>query len=383
MKPLHRILMAVEPGKDGVFAVVRDLVRWLHFQHPEIEVDLAYSSCRQLGGADVLAEEVDRHGGDAVDLAVSNAPELGDIAAAAKIRSLVRRRKPQVVHCHSSKAGALCRMLALAGRFPPVIYTPHAYYGVGRAGGGKEALYNGIERFLGRVGITACCSPDEKAFAEEVLHLDPSRLVVVNNGVDTDVFSPASPDGKAALREKLGIPVEGRLLVTIGRDSPQKNYDPLYAALGRVLTPDSDVRFAHAGEGSGERCASLPTTARERSHAFCHLENPQDLLRSADAFILTSLYEGLSLSMLEALSCGLQLILTDAPGLRTIRGMGFDSVIWLPDPGVLTVGDVETAIRQGIANASTPDLKQRDLAIREFDQRRQFGKLVELYREVA
>lgn len=382
MKPLHRILMAVEPGKDGVFAVVRDLVRWLHFQHPEIEVDLAYSSRRQLGGADALAEEVERHGGEAVDLEVSNAPEFGDFVAAARIRSLVRRRRPQVVHCHSSKAGALCRLLAMAGGFPPVIYTPHAYYGVARAGGVKEMFYNGIERVLGRVGITACCSPDEKAFAMEVLHIDPSRLVVVNNGIDTDVFSPATPDEKVALREKLGIPVDGKLLVTVGRDSPQKNYEPLYAALGRVLSADCGIRFAHAGEGAEERRAALPVAAVKRVRAFNHLKAPQDLLRAADGFILTSHYEGLSLSMLEALSCGLRLILTDVPGLRTVRKMGLDSVIWLPGsaPGAT---DVEKAIREWREMAAESDPRQRELAIREFDQRRQFEKLVELYRIVA
>lgn len=383
MNSLRRILIALEPGKDGVFAVVRDFVRYLHFEHPEIEVDLAYSSRRQLGGADVLAGEVRRHGGEAIDLAVSNAPEPGDFLAAAKLRSLIRRRKPQLVHGHSSKAGALCRLLALEPGFPPMVYTPHAYYGAGCAGGGKEAVYNAIERFLGRVGITACCSADEAAFARDVLHLDPKRVVVINNGIDTNIFAPASAGEKLSLRERLGIPPDGRLLVTIGRDSAQKNYGPLYATLNGLFTAGASFRFAHAGEGSIERREGLSAAARERAHAFRHLETPQDLMRAADGFILPSLYEGLSLSMLEALSCGVRLILTDAPGLRNIQGMGFDSIRWLPAPQVLKVSDVESALRDWEVGNVTVDLRQRERAIEHFDQRRQFEKLIDLYRSLV
>ncbi len=382
MSELRRVLVASEPGKDGVFVVVRNLVRHLHRVHPGLTVDLAWSSRREFGEAAALAEEVRARGGEAVDLRVSNAPEPEDLGAARKILSLVRRRRPQVVHAHSSKAGALCRGLALLPGFPPVVYTPHAYYGVARRGGKKELFYNAIEAVLGHVGITACCSTDEYAFARDVLKIPSARLATIPNGVDTARFAPVDSAGKRELRAELGIPPDGRLLVSVGRHTPQKNYAPLYEALARALPAHPEMRFAHAGEGSVELAAGLPARARSRATAFPYLEAPQKLLRAADGFILTSRYEGLSLSMLEALSCGLPAILTDVPGLKVIRGLGFRWTHWLPRPD--EAPDFPASIEQGIAEwlagEPGPIEAQRALVRERFDQSVNFEKMVALYR---
>ena len=381
MTPLHRILLASEPGKSGVFVVVRDLVRYLHREHPGITVDLAYSSRRQLGEVDVLAAEVRARGGATLDLLVGNGPELADFDAARRLLALVWDRRPQVVHAHSSKAGALCRGLALLPGFPPVIYTPHAYYGIARRGGAKEFVFNTIERIFGRAGITACCSEDERAFAIEVLKLPASRLVTAINGIDTHLFAPASSSEKAALRAQLGIPPDGRLLVTTGRRCAQKNYEPLYAAVDRALAAHPGFRFAHAGEGALELAAGLEPVHRTRVHAFDHLAEPQLLMRAADGFVLTSRYEGLSLSMLEALCCGTPTLLTDVPGLKTIREMGFRWTRWLPAPdGAEFAEAVEAGILAWLDTEPGVLEEQRALAVECFDQATQFEKLIALYR---
>jgi glycosyltransferase involved in cell wall biosynthesis len=382
MSDLRRLLIVSEPGKDGVFVVVSDLIRHLHSCHSEITVDLAYSTRRELGGATELAREVREHGGEAIDLHISNSPEPADIPAARAILSLVRRRRPQVIHAHSSKAGALCRMLGMLPGFPPVVYTPHAYYGVARKGGAREMIFNAIEAVCGRVGITACCSSDERRFAADVLKIPPSRLVTIFNGVNVGKFFPADEAEKQALRAELGIPPDGRLLVTVGRDTPQKNYTPLYAALGRILASCPEMRFAHAGEGSVERVAALPEAARQRAHPFNYLAAPQKLMRAADGFILPSLYEGFSLSMIEALSCGTPTILSDAPGLQAIRELGFRWTIWLPAPGDNEefVDAVKKGIADWLAGEAGPIAAQRALTCERLNQTNELEKMVELYR---
>ncbi len=107
--PINRVLQVVEPGVDGVFRHVEGLVDYLHAR--DVSVDLAFSSRRGSDRLTRLVERVRERGGEALDLQVGNAPEPGDLAAVLSLVRAIRRRKPSVIHAHSSKAGALVRML--------------------------------------------------------------------------------------------------------------------------------------------------------------------------------------------------------------------------------------------------------------------------------
>ena len=379
---MKRVLIISEPGRDGVFVFVDGLIRHLHEKHPGIGVDLLYSSARPGPALPGLLAEVAARGGIARDLAVGNAPQPRDVRAWLMILQCVRERRPDIVHAHSSKAGALARIAGLFPGFPPVLYAPHAYYGMPCLGGIKERLYNGIESVLGRTSTTHNTSGDERQFAFGRLRLPPRSLVLIQNGVDVGRYAPADPEARRESRERLGLPPEAPVLVTVGRVSTQKNYALLYQALDRFL-PGSGVFFAHAGAGSTGMRASLSQPARERSVCWEHLDEIEVLLRAADAFVLTSLYEGLSLSMLQALACGLSPILSDVLGHRTLAKLGFQDIRWvaLSSPSPLSsllsaLGSWAAAPRENLAG-------QRRLALNFFDQSVQYEKVVRLYGHLA
>ena len=378
--------MICEPGIDGVFFIVNAIVRQILEKHPEITVDLAYSSRRSGEGLWDLIREMENHGGKTIDLKVGNAPSPADFRAMVQLLRFTRERGHQLVHAHSSKAGALARIarLIVPRSFPPVLYTPHAYYGMARLGGVKERSFDFIESVLGRIETTVCTSQDERDFALQELHLPASRVCVIDNGIDTDLFSPADQQIKSDARKTLSLPSSGKLLVTIGRDSMQKNYAPLYGALNTLL-PESSWDFSHAGAGSfGLRNILLPQ-ARKHCFAFEYLSTIPLLLKAADGFIMTSRYEGLSLAMLQAMSTGLPMILTDAPGFRFLKGIGFDQITWLPDPEKKP--SIEENIREALqAWSEQPTeilLSQRELVCRHFSQPVQIEKLISLYEKSA
>lgn len=379
-----RLLLVSEPGRDGAFTVVRSLVRHIHAKHSEVSLDLAYSSCRASAPLDELVHEVTARGGKVVDLRVANAPQKADFLAVKKLLRLVQERRPALVHAHSSKAGALVRLCAFIPRFPRVLYTPHAYYGMARTGGCKERLFNLLESVIGYIGQTQNCSEEERDFALKTLRLPAAKLRVINNGVDVSRFAPANGSEKAFARAALSLPAAGRLLVTVGRDSSQKNFQPLYQALDRVL-PETNWRFAHAGAGSQRLRHCLRETAARKCHAFEFLPDSSVLLKAADAFIMPSRYEGLSLSMLEALSCGLFMILTEAPGLRVLRTMGFQGMHWLPDPATQPSisPHIESALRQWMPPSAEERVLQLRLAHEFFTEERQMEKIVALYQRLT
>jgi glycosyltransferase involved in cell wall biosynthesis len=386
MKDLRHVLVVSEPGKDGVFDYVRQLVRHLHAHHPGVTVDLAYSSRRAGDSLPAFVESIGAHGGEAVDLQIGNAPAPGDFLAARLILDLVRRRRPQVVHANSSKAGGLVRLLALKPGFPPTIYTPHAYYGVAGKHTPAVLVYNAIEAVLGHVGIATPCSTDEMRFARGTLYLPPSRLRLVNNGIDVARFRPPTVAEKAAARVEFGLPAEGTVLCSVGRDNPQKNYRALYAALDRLL-PEArpPLWFVHAGAGAGDLGRTLSPAAQKRFLSFEYTGAIERLLRASDAFILTSRYEGLSFGMLQALATGLKMFLTRVPGNRCVDDYGFSGVGWI-EPAKNTERQaalIETVLGPWMAAPAPGDPNQVTRARALFDGERQLEEMVQLYRERA
>lgn len=376
---LKRLLMVTEPSRNGVFAYVADLIRHAHRHHPEIIVDLAYSSRRSGKQLPQIIQEIEERGGQTVDLEIGNAPRLADFRAALRLRRLILHTRPNLIHAHSSKAGALCRILRQLHLpcVPPVVYTPNAYFGMGQSKG--RFLFNWIESWLGGTGITINCSSDERAFGLKKLSLKPRRLALIYHGVDQTRFFPSDAAAKKLLRRNFGLPEEKPILLTVGRDSAQKNYPPLYAALNQLLNNNAPpFFFAHAGAGSTALRALLEPDAQRHVFAFEHVAAMPDMLRAVDGFILTSRYEGLSFAVLEAISSNLKLFLTQAPGSFCLKKIGFDEIEWMPSNP--QPGDVVTALKKwGTACSLAPSPNQLQRARQWIDLPVQMEKTFHLY----
>lgn len=156
------------------------------------------------------------------------------------------------------------------------------------------------------------------------------RVRVFPNAVRVDLFPPACAEEKAALRTRAGLPGSGPLLLAVGRNHPQKDYPTLLAAFNELLLTRPDASLVIAGRdvpALREMADSMGTGAKvflfECAPGWVpgtppRLPPPElvDLYRAADVFVMSSLLEGFSTALLEAMATGLSVAATDAPGIR-------------------------------------------------------------------
>jgi glycosyltransferase involved in cell wall biosynthesis len=226
------------------------------------------------------------------------------VAAARALRRLVRQRRPDVVHLHSSFAGAV-GAFALRGR-APLVYTPHAYSFARTDGPGRRAAYRGVEWTVARrCDIVAAVSEDEARLARTVLRAP--RVTVVTNGI-RDLDPGALP----------GVPARAApVVVAAGRIGAQRRPTSTARVLSAVAATGARVAWiggAPAGEDAPLRAAGIPVTG--------WLPRPEalDRLAGATVYLHWSAWDGQSLTMLEALARDVVVVASDIPANREVVG---------------------------------------------------------------
>lgn len=373
-----RIMLVSEPGVDGVFRHVEALARFLLARGHR--VDLGYSDVRGSDRLKELVATIAAAGGRTLNFSTGNAPSPRDLPALLRLRRFVSATRPDVIHAHSSKAGALVRVLPLLGVRARLFYTPHAYYGMGAPTGGKAKFFGMIERALGGVGTTFTLSGCELAHAEKTLRVARKHLRLIPNPVDTHHFTPPSREPRRRLREELGLPDDALLLGCVGRFSFQKDPLTLYRSFAVALRRVKNLWLYHLGTGElVDDCNRLAVElgVGNRSIRRDYLSDPLPFYHAIDAAILTSRYEGLSFAVLEALACDLPVILSEAPGNLDFLKMGL-SHCW---PAVVANPELTAqAIESWAADrTSKRPSNHRATAEGRFSQETCFGAVVEEY----
>ncbi|MGD9547287.1 MAG: glycosyltransferase [Candidatus Krumholzibacteriia bacterium] len=198
-------------------------------------------------------------------------------------------------------------------------------------------------------------------------------VAVVRNGVVLP--EPVEPEERERLREGFGIPRDAILVAAVGRLAPQKNFPTLLTAQARLRAAQVDARCIIAGEG--ELRDDLEAQADRLGLAGVaslagNLGRVDDLLRAADIFCMPSLWEGLPMALLEAMSHGLPIAAADIDGVREVLGSDRAGLMHVP-------GDAEGLARDLGRLARDGDLRRRlgaearVIVARDFD----FGRTVD------
>jgi glycosyltransferase involved in cell wall biosynthesis len=158
----------------------------------------------------------------------------------------------------------------------------------------------------------------------------PERISTVHNGIE--LASAGSVDGRK-LRRELGFADSDLLIGAVGRMAPQKGFVYLLRAMPRVLEAVPAARLLLAGEGpllDELEDEARQSGAGDRIHFLGFRRDIPELLAAFDVFALPSLWEGLSISLIEALAAGKAIVTTDIDGNREVVEHGETALVAPP-----------------------------------------------------
>ena len=229
--------------------------------------------------------------------------------------ALIRRERPDVVHAHMPISGFLSRLAARVAGVPKIAYTCHGY------------LFNQEGSWLRRIGgfamewiggrltdVYMTVSRDEAGDARRLwIH---RGAVAIGNGRSPMQFRP-NQAARAQLRAAMGVAPDTVAVVIVSRVVAPKGYIELLAAMRDVpaeLWVVGDRLPSDRGEDLAPYFARFAETGRLRQLGY--RSDVADVLAAADIFVLPSHFEGLPMSVIEAMLTGLPVVASDIHGPR-------------------------------------------------------------------
>lgn len=226
------------------------------------------------------------------------------------LRSLIGKLNPSIIHSHGLRADSLMAGICCKSER---ICTLHAYPNheypmkFGRIKGTLIAKQH--IRALKHLDTVIACS---KSIAEQVQSHHQFHTDVIQNGIDDSVFAPCTCSERRSLRNRLGLPCDRKILISVGALIARKDPETVLRAFLASRLSDKGMLVIL---GKGDLIATCEGLAADHQNVrfVGQVPNVVDYLNAADAFVSASRAEGLPNTVLEALACGLPICVSDIP----------------------------------------------------------------------
>ncbi|GAB4279715.1 MAG: glycosyltransferase family 4 protein [Marinilabiliales bacterium] len=258
-----------------------------------------------------------------------------DFIAYHKIKSIIKKFKPDIVHTHASKAGLLGRRAAQRLGVPVILHTFHGHVFHSYFGKSKSMTFQMVEKQLAKISnrIIAISESQKKELCDIYEIADEDKITVVPVGIDLEKFKINRQDKRQAFRQKYNLEKNEIAVGIIGRLVPVKNHELFLTAVKEISAKTTKkIRFFIIGDG--EQREKLIEMAKGMNIDFSY--NGQSTIRKSlltftswikdidvayaglDVVALTSLNEGTPISLIEAQAANKPIVSTNVGGIRDI-----------------------------------------------------------------
>lgn len=308
-----------------------------------------------VGGSQEATEEGSHHILESLDVKPVILPELQrevapwrDRGAYRRIKELIKDFKPDIVHTHAAKAGAVGRMAAADMGVKAIVHTFHGHVFHSYFGPLRTALYKNIERFLARRSsrIIAISEKQKSELVDEHRICADEKVSVIPLGFDLGRFQEEQARKRAFFRKVYGVADDEIAIGIVGRLVPIKNHDLFLDVIAQV-EKRTGKRIRAFIVGDGEERERLQQRATElglsqasgpyfNGHGFGHGVNGKPVVPAAtitftswikevdivnagvDIVMLTSLNEGTPVSLIEAQAANKPVLSTRVGGIENV-----------------------------------------------------------------
>jgi glycosyltransferase involved in cell wall biosynthesis len=241
---------------------------------------------------------------------------LAHLQAFVALVRLFRAERPDLVHAHMPISGFLARLAARCAGVPRIAYTCHGFWFNNPGPWPRRAAGFVMEWLAARVTHVYLTVSQEEAADARRLHIS-ARAVAVGNGRDPAVFRP-DPAARAQVRAALGVPQDRVVVIAVSRLVRHKGYPELAAAMREVPQAELWVVGERLLSDRGEDMVAVLREAGlgARLRLLGYRADVAALLAAADIFALPSHFEGLPMSVIEAMLSGLPVVATAIRGPR-------------------------------------------------------------------
>ena len=257
-------------------------------------------------------QELEAAGVPVISLGIKG--KLPDPRPVFRLAKMIRTWRPEVVHSHMVHANLVARLVRLLAPVPVLICTAHNIDEKGQRGSGRlrEMAYRLTDPLC---DLTTQVSRAGLERYVRIRAVPRHKIRYLPNGIDTERFRP-DPELRARLRQELGLETAFAWLAA-GRFVVSKDYANMLQAFSRVAPERNEGCLVIAGDGplrpSMEQLASdLGVT--ERVKFLGTRRDIPALMDAADAYVMSSAWEGLPMVLLEAAASGLPIVATDVGG---------------------------------------------------------------------
>ncbi len=271
------------------------------------------------------------------------------------IRKIIKEFKPDIVHTHASKAGAVGRLAALSCQVPVIVHTFHGHVFHSYFGGFKTFIYKCIERFLAkRTSAIIAISKQQKHELVSVHKIcSVKQTVIIPLGFDLTRFHENQNEKRKLFRSQIGLTDDTLAIGIIGRLAPVKNHRLFIDAIVQLKSVyNGKICGILIGDGEIKNELTRYLLSKQIPFSEKNVKSPELIhfagwhtqvdvvLSGLDLVTLTSKNEGTPVSLIEAQAAGKYIVSTNAGGIKDILH---------PDCGI--IADTEDAFKSNLTYA--------------------------------
>ncbi|MBK7819151.1 MAG: glycosyltransferase [Sphingobacteriaceae bacterium] len=257
---------------------------------------------------------------------------IKDYKSYKEIKRLIKEFKPDIVHTHASKAGAIGRLAAISCKVPVIVHTFHGHVFHNYFGKLKTAFYLTIERYLAKRSSAIVTNSNllKKELSESFQITTADKIHVVPLGFDLAKFQTNQKQKRKDFRSKYKIKEDELVISIIGRLAPIKNHELFFDAIENI-TKRSSKKIKAIIVGDGETRQYLESCLKNKNLVYCSSadkncvfnfigwqKDVDQILAGTDIVALSSKNEGTPVSLIEAQAAGKFIVTTNVGGVKDI-----------------------------------------------------------------